>query len=284
MSQRERTKTLSHTVRTIEPVVERRLELGKKVFKVPTQSKRRSSRIQRPDGKCFNNKKKCAPIVHHLLLAPTLKRQRKKKLDRGRQIYKQSSKDTREWTWGFDSKSHENVKLSDIFIKKLGSKSKARRSVNRIAKCSLSDVKINLVKNKRTTDLNVIRRVARCGGVKYMPGIDTYCDKQRENKKGFYVPPPFEARDSDPFILPEPGQLLSYIWHTRPSPVLGKKKIYRTGVLCAKDGTIRFFEDDSKLLSENGEERKFYEGRFYLNKTLFKKGNFRVRSDLVVGA
>jgi len=275
---------MSQTVSTIEPVVEKRLELGRKVFKVPTQSKRRSSRIQPPDGKCFKNRKKCAPIMHHLLLAPTLKRQRKKKLDRERQIHQQSSKAAREWTWDFDSKSHEDVKLSDIFVKKFGSFSKPKRSFNKIAKFNLSYADVNLVRKKRKTDLDDIRRIARCGGVKCISGMDIYCGEQRQNEQGSYVPPPFEAKDSDPYILPEPGQLISYIWYTRPSPVLGEKQIYRTGVLCAKDGTIRFFEDESEFVSKNDEHRKFYEGRFYLNKTLFRKGNFRVRSDLVVGA
>ena len=285
MSKREKTKTLTKVARTIEPVVEKRLELGKKVFKVPTKSKRRSSRIQNPEGKLLNNQKKCAPIVHHLLLAPTLKRQRKKKQGREKRIYQLPSKITRERTWDFNAKTLENIKIADIFLRKFGRDRKSRKSTNKIAKRRLNDAGVNLLRKKRKTiDLDEIRRVARCGGVKCIFGVDFYRDEQPKNREGYRVPPPFEIRDSDPYVVPKLGQLISYIWHKRPSPVLGKKQIYRTGVLCANDGTIRFYEGESESFTKDDEDHKFYEGRFYLNKKLFKKGNFRVRSDLVVGA
>lgn len=282
------TKSMSQTARSVELVKEKRLELGKKVFKVPTQSKRRSSRIQRPESNCFQNQKVSTAIVHHLLLAPTLKRQRIKKLEREKKTNQQISQATRERKWGFILKSDKDIKLSEIFGKNPVRFSKRRQSVKRIITCTLNDAHVQAARNKKKkktrNNLVKIRHLARCGGVKHISGLNVWNDKRRENKRISSVPPPFEAKNGDPYILPKPGQLVSYIWHSRPSPAFGRKQIYRTGVLCSNDGTIRFFEIENECVAKNDEDRKFFEGRFYLNKQVFKKGNFRVRNDLVVGA
>jgi len=285
MSNIEMSKTLSQTARTIEPVKEKRLELGKKVFKVPTQTKRRSSRIQRPEAKFFQNEKTSTAIVHHLLLAPTLKRQRKKKLEREKKTNQQTAKATREWKWDFISKSEKKIKLSEIFTKTPGDFSKRQQYVKRSISSILNNTDVHVVRKKqKTIDLVKIRHLARCGGVKCISRLNVCNDKRSKNRRESNVQSPIESSNGGPYILPKPGQLISYIWHSRPSPVFGRKQIYRTGILCSNDGTIRFFESDDKCVAKNNEDRKFYEGRFYLNKKVFKKGNFRVRTDLVVGA
>jgi hypothetical protein len=282
-------KPLTRTTGSIEPIKEERLELGKKVFKVPTQSKRRSSRIQRPEAKVFQKEEKSTAIVHYLLLAPTLKRQKKKKLERenNKTSNQQTAKATRHRRkWDFISKSKKDVNLSDIFTEKRGRFPKQRHPVNRNINSILNvaDDAQAARKKKNTIDSVEIRHLARCGGVKCISGLNIYNDTQSKNRPESDIPPPFEAMDSDSYISPKPGQLIWYIWHTRPSPVFGRKQIYRTGILCSNDGTIRFFETGNENFGLNGEERKFYEGRFYLNKQVFQKGNFRVRTDLVAGA
>lgn len=82
MSSIEISIPLAQGVMTIEPVREKRLELGKKVFRVPAQSKRRSSRNHRPEANNVQKKKTSTVIMHQLLLGPTLKRQKKKHLER----------------------------------------------------------------------------------------------------------------------------------------------------------------------------------------------------------
>ena len=79
------------------------------------------------------------------------------------------------------------------------------------------------------------------------------------------IPPPFEPKDSDSFINLEPGQLVSYLYHPNE---------YRTGVLCSKDGKLRFCEKDDDA---------FFEGKFLVSRARFKKKKFRVRNDLKVG-
>jgi hypothetical protein len=264
----------------MEPLNEKRLELGKKVFKVPTQSKRRSTRIQRPEVQNIKKEKKAVAIVHHLLLAPTLKRQQKKKLEREKKTSPPRAKATKEWKWDFTSKSEDVINPSEIFVKK------RRRTVKRkIFNSVLNDSDVHAVrKKKKTIDAVKIRHLARRGGVERIYGLGAYNDETVERRRQSDVPPPFEPRDGDPYIIPKPGELISYLWYTRPSPVLGSKQIYRTGVLFSHDGTIRFFENDNESVGKNEDERKYFEGRFYLNKQVFKKGNFRVRNDLVVGA
>ena len=272
----EISKPLSESCTSFEPVKKKRLELGKKVFKAPTESKRKSSRIQRPEAASFQGQKKSTVIVHHLLLGPTLKRQRKKKLEREKR-----TRASREWKWDFNTKSENDIKLSDIFTIKRNRSRKRLRSGQTFVHRILEDNDAPEVRKKeKVNDSAKIRHLARCGGVKYVSGLDNFNDERIE----YNIPPPFEAKDGDPFIPPTPGQLISYLWHSRPSPVLGEKNIYRTGILCSNDGLIRFFECDDDSERSNDENRKFYEARFYLNKQVFKKGDFRVRTDLVVGA
>lgn len=258
---------------SIEPVKEKRLELGKKVFKVPTQSKRKSSRIQRPDTNNDEAENKPTEIFHNLLLAPTLKRQRKKKLERARRAKRQRKY--------FNSRM--KIKITDVFAKKrrLQRQQSAKKAVTII----LDDSKIHAVRKTITPDdLVKIRHLARCGGTQSISGLDVFDEIEYCRDDDSEVPPPFEARDDDPYIAPQPGQLISYVWYTRPSPVLGRKHIYRTGILCSTDGAIRFFENEDECLENKNVDRKFFEGKFYLNKQVFTMGNFRVRTDLVVGA
>ena len=271
---RRSSRSLSRTAGTIEPVKELRLELGKKVFKVPTQSKRKSSRIQRPVVQLCQIKTDPSELFHHLFLAPTLKRQRKKKLERERKTKRQRRK----------YHSRMSIHISDVFPKKCKS-SKRRQSGDRMISIILDDTELQFAKRTRDMSDSVkIRHLARCGGVKSVSGFEDFFEKFDGSKQESEVPPPFDARDDDTYIIPQPGQLVSYLWHTRPSPVHGRKTIYRTGILCATDGTIRFFESDDDCVENNNKDRKYFEGRFYLNKQVFKLGNFRVRTDLVEGA
>eukprot|EP00533_Pseudo-nitzschia_delicatissima_P005379 CAMPEP_0116096690 /NCGR_PEP_ID=MMETSP0327-20121206/10313_1 /TAXON_ID=44447 /ORGANISM="Pseudo-nitzschia delicatissima, Strain B596" /LENGTH=693 /DNA_ID=CAMNT_0003588405 /DNA_START=62 /DNA_END=2143 /DNA_ORIENTATION=+ len=260
---------------TIEPIKEQRLELGKKVFKAPTQSKRKSSRIKSPEAKASPIKNDPTEIVHHLFLAPTLKRQRKKKLERERKTNRQK----------YRGKPRPKVRVSDVFGKKRSS-SKRRLPGDKMITIILDDAELRSVKKTvKMNDLIKIKHLARRGGVKYVKGLDYFFEEEEfENNQDSEIPPPFQAEDDDPYITPEPGQLISYLWHTRPAPINGIKHIYRTGILCATDGTIRFFESDDDNIRNNDQDRKFFEGRFYLNKQVFKIGNFRIRTDLVEGA
>ena len=279
-------------------VKEKRLELGKKVFKVPTQSKRRSSRIQRPEAKSTQAQKKTAAIVHHLLLAPTLKRQRRKKLEREKNTNNQLDKASEEWNWKRIAKGGPEIKISEVFQKKRGRQPRSKNHFKGSI-CNVlddTDVQVHISKKiKHNIDFVKIRHVARCGGTKFIPGLNIYNDEQTGHERKSDIPLPFEAKIGDRYIIPKSGQLISYLWHSRPSPVLGIKQIYRTGVLCSNDGTIRFFESEdenggsekekkNEYIDEKSTTRKFYEGKFYLNKQVFKKGNFRVRTDLFVGA
>ena len=277
--QLSRQPALPQTARIIEPLKGKRLELGKKVFKVPTQSKRKSSRIQRPEPEPANLQNNPNGIVHHLFLAPTLKRQRKKKLEREKKTNRQKRY--------FNSKS--GIKLSDIFTKKQRRSMKRRQFVKKRITIILDDTKLHAVrKTTKTISDSVkinIRHLARSGGVQSSSSkLDVFDEIESESMNHSEIPPPFDARDDDPYISLQPGQLVSYIWHTRPSPVLGRKRIYRTGILCSTDGTIRFFESDDDCLVNNNKDRTFFESRFYLNKQVFALGNFRVRTDLVEGA
>ena len=256
-------------------MIEKRLELGKKVFKVFTQSKRKSSRIQRPEASNDEAEKKPTEIFHHLLLAPTLKRQRKKKRERERRAKRQRKY--------FNSKI--KIKITDVFAKKRCRSSHRQQSIKKAVTIILDDSKVHAVRKTITPDdLGKIRHLARCGGTQSISGLDVFDEIEWCRTDDSEVPPPFEARDDDPYIAPQPGQLISYVWYTRPSPVHGRKHIYRTGILCHTDGTIRFFENEDECLENRNVERKFFEGKFYLNKQVFTMGNFRVRTDLVVGA
>ena len=260
---------------TIEPIKEKRLELGKKVFKAPTQSKRKSSRIKSPEAKASPIKSDPTEIVHHLLLAPTLKRQRKKELERERKTNRQK----------YRGKPRPKIRVSDIFTKKR-SITKRRLPGDKMVTIILDDAELRSVKKfTKMSDLIKIKHLARRGGVKYVKGLDYFFEEEEfENKQDSEIPPPFQAEDDDPYITPEPGQLISYLWHTRPAPINGIKHIYRTGIICSTDGTIRFFESDDDNIRNNDQDRKFFEGRFYVNKQVFKIGNFRIRTDLVEGA
>ncbi len=274
MPKRRISRRLCQTPGSIEPVKEKRLELGKKVFKVPAQSKRKSSRIQRPAVQLYPNRTDPSELFHHLFLAPTLKRQRKKKLERE----KKTKRQRRKYHSKFD------IRISDIFSKKRRN-SKRRQPGDRLIFIILDDAELQFAKKMRDMSNSVrLRHLGRCGGVKSTWGFVDLFEKFNGRIQESEIPPPFEARDDDTYIMPQPGKLISYLWHTRPSHVLGRKNIYRTGILCATDGTIRFFESDDDCIENNNKDRKYFEGRFYLNKQVFKLGNFRIRTDLVEGA
>mmetsp|Transcript_20862 Transcript_20862/g.45427 ORF Transcript_20862/g.45427 Transcript_20862/m.45427 type:complete len:655 (+) Transcript_20862:176-2140(+) len=256
--------------RTIDPVNMERLELGKKVFKVPVPSRRRSTRNK--DN--YGWKKPSNKIRHNLLLGPTLKRRRKKKLEREKENNNDDRRRTRtrattDSKHFSPSENEKDIQLSDIFANKTRSNSKQRLCLKR---------------NNQTN--SCIRRLARCAGVKRVHGLNTHNDQLETRGGESILPPPFEPKSDDPFILPQPGQLVSYLWYTRPNPVYGRKQIYRTGVLCSNNGKIRFFDSESEQDMESSVdgERKFFESKFHLNKRVFDIGNFRVRTDLVKGA
>lgn len=71
-------------------------------------------------------------------------------------------------------------------------------------------------------------------------------------------------------MRPELHSLASYKWSQDPV-------FYRTGVVCSKDGLIKFFFRD-----ENGEDHVQTE-RFHINKEVFKTAHFRARLDLQEG-
>jgi len=87
--------------------------------------------------------------------------------------------------------------------------------------------------------------------------------------------PKFAPKPNDPYIKPEVGSLITYIWQWEPDLV------YRTGVLCSgvAKGSIRFFDG----LRADGRP-DFVEYQRHLNKDLFRKAYFRTRSsDLKTG-
>eukprot|EP00537_Pseudo-nitzschia_pungens_P009604 CAMPEP_0172381310 /NCGR_PEP_ID=MMETSP1060-20121228/70877_1 /TAXON_ID=37318 /ORGANISM="Pseudo-nitzschia pungens, Strain cf. cingulata" /LENGTH=671 /DNA_ID=CAMNT_0013109079 /DNA_START=102 /DNA_END=2117 /DNA_ORIENTATION=- len=272
---------LKNTTRTIDIVKKDRLELGRKVFKVPVPSKRRSARRA---TQC-QWQKSSSKIEHHLLLGPTLKRQRKKRLEREKENKKCSRTRTKEDRKMFlTSVPEKEIRLSDVFHKKLRHRSKQRVSRQ------TNNAVYSTTTPKKIMNRTQMRQLARCGGIKRVLGLKTTDENPLQELQKSSVPPPFEPKFDDPYIVPQPGQLISYLWHTRPNPVHGAKRIYRTGVLCSTDGTIRFFKNESDRESESGGkpeavgERKFFESKFYLNKRVFNNGNFRVRTDLVEGA
>ena len=279
MSSAQVSRPLLQTAGDMEPVKDKRLELGNKVFKVPTQSKRKSSRIQRPEVSNDGLEKKPTEIFHNLLLAPTLKRQMKKKLARERRANRRRRK---------YFKSKPKIKISDVFTKRNQRSRSVKRpqSAKKTATIILDDSKVYAVRNETIlpNDLVRIRHLARCGGTQSVSGLEVFDEIEWHYSDDSEVPPPFEAKDDDPYITPQPGQLISYVWYTRPSPVDGRKEIYRTGILCATDGTTRFFDNEDECLEDRSLDRKYFEGKFYLNKNAFTMGNFRVRTDLVVGA
>ena len=280
MSSIEISIPLAQGVMTIEPVREKRLALGKKVFRVPAQSKRRSSRNHRPEANNVQKKKTSTVIMHQLLLGPTLKRQKKKHLEREKRAnQRRAKKPLREWKWDFVTKSEKEIIITDIFRKKVRS-CKKRNAYKRYNRKTFHQV----IHKEKIIDSPKIRHLARCGGVKHISGLKLHNDTGNSNGRESKTPPPFQPRDEDVYAIPNPGELVSYLWHTRPSPLFGVKRIYRTGILCSNDGTIRFFDGDNECVAKKNEKRDFYEGKFYLNKEVFQKGNFRVRTDLVVGA
>eukprot|EP00536_Pseudo-nitzschia_multiseries_P007421 jgi/Psemu1/17955/gm1.17955_g len=275
--------TLGKSTMSIDPVRKERLELGKKVFKVPVPSKRKSARRA---SRC-QRQKPSNKIKHHLLLGPTLKRQRKKQLEREKENKQRCRTRTtkNDCKWFLTSGSEKEIKLSDVFHQK----SRYRLKERQHAKTNnVVDSTTTTTTKRKIINISDIKHLARCGGVKCVSGLKTHDDNPLTELQKSCIPPPFEPKVDDPYIIPQPGQLISYLWHTRPNPVYGAKQIFRTGILCSTDGNIRFFESDSESDSESESEkklvvcskRKFFERKFYLNKRVFNNGDFRVRTDL----
>jgi hypothetical protein len=275
--------------RDFDPLKEERLELGTKVFKASSPSNAKPARSLRKKPKIFEWQKTTTKIHHILLLEPTLKRQRKKKVEREKA---KRSRERRKWKWDAFTKHEKAISVSDIFLRKRGNWTTQLRSFRRNI-----DGSNNVHKGSKPKVLSPIsiRRLGRCAGVKRISDLKIYDNKPKREKGQSPIPPPFEPKSDDPYIVPEPGQLISYLWQTRPSPIFDRK-LYRTGVLCSTSGTgkLRFFETESdddddddeggSKSSDYSDEREYYEDKFYLNKKAFKLGNFRIRNDLVEGA
>jgi hypothetical protein len=257
----------------------KKLELGNKIFIAPTPSERKSTRNQQVKLKrdCQLREKGSIGIAHQLFLEPTLKRQKKKK----QQQELAQINNTKKVSLSSGQKKDTELNGVPISIMKLkvvppfvcASYSRRIRSTRKKKKV------------KKAINYITLRHLARCGGVKRISGSAIYDDKAHGEKSA--IPPPFEANIDDKYTIPKPGQLISYLWHNRPSPMFDRKQIYRTGVLCSTDGLIRFFNNDDNdgyARKHEDNEHNFYESKFYLNKRMFKEGKFRVRSDLVVGA
>jgi hypothetical protein len=262
----------------------KKLELGNKIFKAPTPSERRSTRNQQ-----VKLKRDCPwregsiGIAHQLFLEPTLKRQKRKKQQQ-HQLAKINN--TKKVTRSSGKKKGTELNGLPISITRLKVMSPfVCTSYSRRIK---SKRKKKKKKVKKAINYITLRHLARCGGVKRIAGSAIYDDKAQDaHREKSAIPPPFEANIDDKYIIPKPGQLISYLWHNRPSPMFDRKQIYRTGVLCSTDGLIRFFnnyDNDGYARKHEDNEHNFYESKFYLNKRMFKEGKFRVRSDLVVGA
>lgn len=80
--------------------------------------------------------------------------------------------------------------------------------------------------------------------------------------------PKFEIRKDDPYVTPQVGELVTYLYHAPDQ--------YRVGVKCTKSNLLRFFLKESSIPDH-------YPDKFLINKKGFRNGRWRARSELSIG-
>ena len=86
--------------------------------------------------------------------------------------------------------------------------------------------------------------------------VDTLDDPAADEKSV----PRFEIRKDDPYVIPEVGELVTYLYHPGQ---------YRVGVKQTKGNRIRFFSEGNDSLLK-------------INKKLFRNGHWRARPELAI--
>ena len=80
--------------------------------------------------------------------------------------------------------------------------------------------------------------------------------------------PKFDIRIDDPYVTPEVGELVTYLFHAPDQ--------YRVGVKCTKGNLLTFFEGET-LVPDH------YSYSFHINKKGFRNGDWRARPELSIG-